>query len=74
LDRPISVVTITLVVVISYCVFNLISKILHTGVDAVFVSYMIDLERNKQSGALYIDPELHRMLQQKADAKYINEH
>lgn len=65
LHRPISAVTITLVVVISYQVFSLFASIISVGVDTVMVCYLEDMERNKE-GTLYMDPELHRMLQNKA--------
>jgi len=63
--RPLSPVTITVVAVGAYHIFSLFSQIVSVGVDTVMVCYLEDLERNKE-GALYMDPELHRMLQDKA--------
>jgi len=66
LGRPISAVTVTLAAVISFRVFSLFASIVSVGVDTVFVCYLEDLERN-QEGGLYMSPELHQMLQQKAN-------
>jgi hypothetical protein len=39
----------------------------------VFVCYLEDMERNGDSGNLYIDPELHKMLQDRAASMKVNE-
>lgn len=65
LARPITGVTIGVVVVCSYFIFHIISHVIGVGVDTVFVCYMEDLERNKEQG-LYMNQDLHRMLQTKA--------
>jgi len=64
-SRELSPVTIVLVAIIAYIIFDIYSHIIGVGVDTIFVCYMEDMERNKDGG-LYIDPELHRMLQDKA--------
>jgi len=64
-SRELSPVTIVLVAIIAYIIFDIYSHIIGVGVDTIFVCYMEDMERNKDGG-LYIDPELHRMLQEKA--------
>jgi hypothetical protein len=70
LGREVYGLTVVAVVVISFAVFNLFAHIVGVGVDTVFVCYLEDLERNGDNGTLYIDPELHRMLQDRAsDAK-----
>jgi len=74
LHRPISPVSVTLTAFISYRIFAIFADILSVGVDTIFVCYLEDLERNKD-GALYMSPELHRMLQDKAskvNSKRIN--
>jgi len=74
LGREISPVTVTVIVIASYNVFSLFANIVHVGVDTVMVCYLEDLERNKE-GALYMSPELHRMLQNKVtetNSKRIN--
>jgi len=65
LGRPISPVTMTVTIIASYRIFALFASIVSVGVDTVFVCYLEDLERNKEGG-LYMDPDLHRMLQEKA--------
>lgn len=60
-----SPVTLTVVAIGAYKIFSLFAQIVSVGVDTVMVCYLEDLERNKE-GALYMDPELHRMLQDKA--------
>jgi len=67
LGRDIAPTTLVLVIVISYSVFTIVSHIIGVGIDAVFVSYMIDLEKNGTEH-LYISPELHKMLQTKSVA------
>lgn len=64
MDREISPVTITIVAVGAYLIFDLFSHIIGVGVDAVFVSYCIDLEQASNGGALYMSDDLHNMLQQ----------
>jgi len=69
LKRPLSPLTVVVVAVVSYRVFSLFAQIVQVGIDTIMVCYMEDLERNKD-GALYMSPELHRLLQQeKASAK-----
>jgi len=63
--RPLSFVTVALVVVIAYCVFNLYAHIVGVGVDTIFVCYMEDLQNHKE-GSLFMEPKLHEMLQQRA--------
>jgi len=65
LDREVSGVTISLVVVISFTIFHIFGHVIGVGVDTVLVCYLEDLERNKESG-LYVSPEVHRMLQHRA--------
>jgi len=67
LNRSISPVTLTLVAVISYRVFAIFASIISVGVDTIFVCYLEDLEQNKEGG-LYMSPDLHQMLQDKASA------
>jgi len=67
MEQTIAFTTILLVVVISYCIFNLFSHIVGVGVDTVFVCYMIDLEQSP-GGNYYITPELHQKLQSKRTA------
>eukprot|EP01114_Cavostelium_apophysatum_P018448 TRINITY_DN5704_c0_g2_i1.p1 TRINITY_DN5704_c0_g2~~TRINITY_DN5704_c0_g2_i1.p1 ORF type:complete len:517 (-),score=119.80 TRINITY_DN5704_c0_g2_i1:80-1630(-) len=64
LGRQISPVTATVAALTAYRVFSLFASIVHVGVDTIMVCYLEDLERNKE-GALYMSPELHRMLQDK---------
>jgi len=64
LDREISLVTMSSVVVISFVVFSLFANIVGVGVDTVMVCYLEDLERNKGKNLL-IEPSLHDLLQQK---------
>jgi len=66
LDREVSVLTVAVVVVIAYCVFNMFAHVVGVGVDTVFVCYLEDMERNGDSGNMYIDPSLHTMLQERA--------
>jgi len=66
LGREVYGLTVTAVVVVSFVVFNMFSHIIGVGVDTVFVCYLEDMERNGDSGNLYIDPEVHRMLQDRA--------
>jgi len=65
LGRAISPLTVTITAFVAYQVFDLFAHIVHVGVDTIMVCYLEDLERNKD-GALYMSPELHRMLQDKA--------
>jgi len=65
MGRPFGAVTIVLVAVVSYLVFNLYAHIVDVGVDTVFVCYMEDLEHNKD-GNLFMDPSVHQMLQERA--------
>jgi len=60
--QTLSPVTLSVVAVGSFVIFHLISHVIGVGVDTVFVCYMEDLERNKEGG-LYIDPEVHQLLQ-----------
>jgi len=62
-DRDVSAVTITVVAVGSYLIFDLFSHIIGVGVDSVFVCYCIDLEQTKHGGDLYMSDDLHNMLQ-----------
>lgn len=62
--RPISPVTVTIAAFFAYRIFALFAKIVHVGVDTIMVCYLEDLERNRE-GALYMTPDLHRMLQAK---------
>jgi len=72
LGRPISALTVTVIALVSYRIFSLFAQIVHVGVDTIMVCYMEDLERNRE-GALYMDPELHRMFQEKtSNGKRIN--
>jgi len=64
LGRPISGITVSIIAVVSYRVFDLFASIIHVGVDTILVCYMEDLERNKD-GALYMSPDLHDLLQSK---------
>jgi len=63
-DRDVSSLTLALVVVIPYLIFDLFSHIVGVSVDTVFVSYLIDLEENGEN-ALFVDPKLHKLLQSK---------
>lgn len=66
LGRPISPVTVSIIAIVSFRIFSLFANIVHVGVDTIMVCYLEDLERNRE-GALYMTPELHRMLQSKAN-------
>jgi hypothetical protein len=66
LGRQLSVVTIGLTGAISFVVLHIISHVIGVGINAVFVCYLEDLEANKD-GNMYISPDLHRMLQDKAE-------
>jgi len=63
--RPISPITVTLVIVISYVIFEVFANIVGVGVDTVFVCYLEDLERNDK-GSLYASPELQQQLTERA--------
>jgi len=63
--RPISGVTVAVVVVISYCVFDLFSHVVGVGVDTVFICYIEDMERNKD-GAMYASEDLSKAIKEKA--------
>ena len=65
MHKEVSPLTIALIVIISFLVFHLFSKIISTGVDTIFVCYCEDLERNKE-GQLYMTPTLHNMLKDNA--------
>jgi hypothetical protein len=65
LGRQLSIVTVGLTGAISFVVLHIISHIIGAGINAVFVCYLEDLENNKD-GNLYISPDLHQMLQDKA--------
>jgi len=71
LGRQLSAVTLTVVVVTSFAIFRIVANIIGIGADTVFVCYLEDLERNKEGG-LYMDPELHTMLQNKAKKQSLN--
>jgi len=64
LGRQISPLTVVISAIVSFRVFSLFAKIIHVGVDTIMVCYLEDLERNKD-GALYMSPDLHRLLQDK---------
>jgi len=64
--RPLTSVPLVLVAVGSFVILHIIGHIIGVGVDTVFVCYLEDLERNKD-GNLYMSPELHSMLQEKAE-------
>eukprot|EP01117_Protostelium_nocturnum_P010265 TRINITY_DN368_c0_g1_i1.p1 TRINITY_DN368_c0_g1~~TRINITY_DN368_c0_g1_i1.p1 ORF type:complete len:512 (+),score=171.26 TRINITY_DN368_c0_g1_i1:113-1648(+) len=66
LHRPLTGVTLSIVAIISFWVFNLFSQIIQVGVDTVFVSYLFDLERSKVTGRLLISNEIHHLLQEKS--------
>lgn len=66
LDRELSIVTLSLTAAISFVVLHIISHIIGVGVNTVFVCYLEDLEMNKGSN-MYISPDLHQMLQERAD-------
>jgi hypothetical protein len=70
IGRSVSSVTVVMVGVIAYAIFTIFAHVIGVGVDTVMVCYMEDLERNKD-GALYISPDLHKMLQEKSE-KNIN--
>mmetsp|Transcript_11515 Transcript_11515/g.16003 ORF Transcript_11515/g.16003 Transcript_11515/m.16003 type:complete len:502 (+) Transcript_11515:134-1639(+) len=63
MDHDVSAATIAIVAVGAYLIFDLFSHIIGVGVDAVFVSYCIDLEQAQNGGALYMSDDLHSMLQ-----------
>jgi hypothetical protein len=65
LGRHLSGLTVTVVAVIAFVIFSIFSHIVGTGVDTVFVCYLEDAERNKDS--LYVSPDLHRMLKQRSE-------
>lgn len=65
LGRDLSVFTILFVAFISFLIFHIFAHIVGVGVDTVFVCYLEDMERNKD-GNLYMDPEIHRLIQDKA--------
>lgn len=71
LQRPLSPVTVSIIAVVAYRIFSLFSSIVHVGVDTIMVCYCEDLERNKE-GALYMSPDLHRLLQSKASESKTN--
>jgi len=71
LERPLSPLTVVVVALVSYQVFSLFAQIVHVGVDTIMICYMEDLERNKD-GALYMSPELHRLLQDRATTANAN--
>lgn len=64
-DRPLTAVTLGLVVVISFAVLHIISHVIGVSVDTVFVCYLEDLEMNKGEN-LYISPDVHALLQDSA--------
>ncbi len=64
--RPISPVSITLVIGISYIILDIFAHIIGVGVDTVFVCYLEDLERNSNSGNMYASPELQEHLKRRA--------
>jgi len=72
LNREVTGLTVAAVVIISFAVFNLFAHIVGVGVDAVFVCYLEDLERNGENGSLYIDPEVHKLLQDRANSLYVD--
>eukprot|EP01112_Ceratiomyxa_fruticulosa_P016006 TRINITY_DN4801_c0_g1_i2.p1 TRINITY_DN4801_c0_g1~~TRINITY_DN4801_c0_g1_i2.p1 ORF type:complete len:520 (-),score=81.17 TRINITY_DN4801_c0_g1_i2:357-1916(-) len=66
-DRPLTSVPLILVAIGSFLILHITGHIIGVGVDTVFVCYLEDLERNKD-GNVYMSPELHNMLQEKAEA------
>ena len=65
LGRHLSGMTVTVVGVIAWVIFTIFAHIVGTGVDTVFVCYLEDSERNKEN--LYVSPDLHKMLKQRAE-------
>lgn len=60
----ISPLTVSIVIIVSFTVFQLFAHILGMGVDATFVCYMEDLERNgANKNNLAISPPTHTELQ-----------
>jgi len=72
LGRQLSGVTIGMVAAVAFAIFSIFAHVVGVSVDTVMVCYLEDLERNKD-GALYISPDLHKMLQQKADKTQVEE-
>jgi len=67
LGRHLSAVTVGLTMAISFVVLHIISHIMGVGINTVFVCYLDDLEINKgKASDMYISPDLHQMLQDKA--------
>lgn len=66
LDRHVGSLTMVVVAVVSYIIFSIFAHIIGVGVDTVMICYLEDMERNKD-GALYISPDLHKMLERKAN-------
>jgi len=64
-DRPLTAVTLGLVVVIAFTVLHIISHVVGVSVDTVFICYLEDLEMNKGEN-MYISPDLHALLQESA--------
>jgi len=64
-DRPLTIVTLGLVIIISFTVLHIISHVVGVSVDAVFICYLEDLELNKGEN-MYISPDLHALLQESA--------
>lgn len=65
LGRNLCGITISVVAISSFFIFHFFAHIIGVGVDTVLVCYLEDLERNKD-GNLYMDPQLHKMLQDKS--------
>jgi len=66
MGRQLSIVTVGLTGVISFIVLHIISHVIGVGINAVFICYLEDLESNKD-GNVYISPDVHEMLQEKAN-------
>jgi len=67
IDPMLSAVTISIIAVVSFLILHIISHIIGVGVNTVFICYLEDLERNPD-GNLFMSPDVHAMLQDKAKA------
>jgi len=63
-------VTIVYTIIISFTIFHVYSKIIGTGVDAVFVCYLEDLERNNNN--LFASTEFHTEFQDSVKTFSVN--
>jgi len=73
MGRHLSAVTVGLTAAISFVVLHIISHVIGVGINAVFVCYLEDLESsNGKASDMYISPDVHQMLQEKAQENKVN--